>query len=449
MNGNVYVVHCIDTEGPLNESITATFDRVYGLTGIRLKPSYETLEKIQRKEIDLGGFEEVASYVFSKRFQSYCRTWYEVEDMLSDLTSDGFRKKYKDSYGNGWTYSWFIVDLADFVTNPRDRALGYHNVWDHYKQFYALHDIEYDEFQWHAHPMSTYGEANRCATSYINSPHILQSLARRLIDKGFFPNCFRPGYHTERPDSHWLLEQYIPFDYANQAVEFTEYDREQGGIADGRNGDWRRAPSTWEPYHPSHDDYQVPGDCRRTIFRCLNVGTRMRCMTQDEVDKAFARADAGEDTIIAFADHDFRDMRPDIEDMYDMLKSAEKRFPNVKWVNAKASEAAKKVLKLSDTPIHLNTEVKRYKGKCILVVETDQDSFGPQPFLAFKLRGGRYYLDNFDFQEPRRKWTYTFDADTIHEEDVEAIGIATNSLVGTGALKVITLNNVILKERMW
>ena len=44
--GNVYVVHCVDTEGPLNESLIATFKRVKDLFNIELKPSEENLEKI-------------------------------------------------------------------------------------------------------------------------------------------------------------------------------------------------------------------------------------------------------------------------------------------------------------------------------------------------------------------------------------------------------------------
>ena len=35
----VYVVHCIDTEGPLNESLKNTFERIKSIYGIRLKPT--------------------------------------------------------------------------------------------------------------------------------------------------------------------------------------------------------------------------------------------------------------------------------------------------------------------------------------------------------------------------------------------------------------------------
>lgn len=39
----LHVVHCIDTEGPLDEDIDATFKRIEGLFGVRLPVSAETL----------------------------------------------------------------------------------------------------------------------------------------------------------------------------------------------------------------------------------------------------------------------------------------------------------------------------------------------------------------------------------------------------------------------
>ena len=50
----VYVVHCVDTEGPLDESLNATFDRLREVFGIRLDASKENLAKLQKGEIPLG-----------------------------------------------------------------------------------------------------------------------------------------------------------------------------------------------------------------------------------------------------------------------------------------------------------------------------------------------------------------------------------------------------------
>ena len=445
----LFIVHCVDTEGPLNETLEVTFNRIYNITGKNITPSKDMLEKIQNGEIDLNGKEEIAKFIFSKRFLNYNRNWKDLDEMLDLITSEKYRSRYKDSYGTGWKYSWFIVDFADYTINPRDRIIGYHAILDHYKTYYERHNMSEDDFQWHAHPMSTYYEAHHCATCYINSPHIIQSLARNVIDRGFFPACFRPGFHTERPDSHWLLEQYIPYDYGNQAITLTDIDREQVELSDGRFGDWRRAPATWESYHPAHDDYQSKGNCNRVIFRCLNIGTRVRCINQNEVDKAFCRVNDGEDTILAIVNHDFRHMEEDIDEVYEMIKKASYKYPNVKWINSTAYDAAKAVTNASGKKINIDCEVYQDRGREILHVKTNIDTFGPQPFLTIKMCGGRYQFENFDFQVPKREWTYTFDEDSIRIEDVECIGVATNSLEGSGALCVIKPNNEMVMRREW
>ena len=54
----VYIVHCTDTEGPLHESLEATFERLDYIFGLQLEPSTATLGQLQRMELDLGGMEE-------------------------------------------------------------------------------------------------------------------------------------------------------------------------------------------------------------------------------------------------------------------------------------------------------------------------------------------------------------------------------------------------------
>lgn len=55
----LYVVHCIDTEGPLNETLDATFERLWSIFGVKLAPTKDNLMRLQRGEVDLGGNEEL------------------------------------------------------------------------------------------------------------------------------------------------------------------------------------------------------------------------------------------------------------------------------------------------------------------------------------------------------------------------------------------------------
>lgn len=447
-NKIIYICHCIDTEGPLYESLEATFERLETSIGIKIEPTKENLIKIQNQEIDLGGKEKVASLIADKNLINYNDTWDKLDNMLDEMMSKTYRDKYLDSFGKGWIYNWFILDHIGYKTNPRRRDIGYHNIYNHYTAKINEHDSLQDEINWHFHPMSTYMEANMCATSFVNSPHLYESLAKSIIDLAWFPSAYRAGFHTERPDSHWFLEQWIPFDFSNQAIELNELDKQQIDNSEGRFGDWRRARADWAPYNPSHDDYQTEGSCRRTIFRCLNIGTRMRLLNEEEVEKAFKRADSGLPTILAFTNHDFRDMKNDVENAYKMIIKAAERYPDVKWCNTGAKSAAKKVLNLENKEgIDITTSFEYEKDRVKITVETSTDTFGPQPFLAIKTFDKKYFTDNFDFQIPRRKWSYTFDENSINFNSIDKIGIATNDLNGTTCIVVYGSNGETLQNR--
>ena len=56
MPSTVYVVHCIDTEGPLYESVEATFERLNEIFKLDLVPSAAMLRRLQEGEADLEGW---------------------------------------------------------------------------------------------------------------------------------------------------------------------------------------------------------------------------------------------------------------------------------------------------------------------------------------------------------------------------------------------------------
>jgi hypothetical protein len=430
----VHVVHCIDTEGPLFESLPETFKRLKEIFDIELPASRETLEQLQKCEIDLGGHEQEVARVFHPQLLNYNETWDQVDSMLADITSKKFRQRFPDSFGQGWVYNWHCLDHVEYSDNPRHRELGYHKVFDHYKLILeASEGNSRDGLHFHYHPMPFTHRATHCATHYFASgTKLFQVLARDVIDRHWFPCVNRPGFHTTRPDSHWFLEQYIPFDYANQACG-QDYSK-QKDLSGGRFGDWRRAPKNWQPYHPSHDDYQVPGHCRRWIARCLNIGTRLRCLEQADVEQAFSEAQENLPVILSVTNHDFRDMRPDIESVHTMLVRASEQFPDVRFRYCEAREAMREVLDLpvkSPCILDLNLEDN------ILHVQSNNLIFGPQPFFAVRNKSGEYYYDNMDFQESFRMWSYTFDESNFPLDSLDKIGVACCDSFGNVSVAVL------------
>jgi len=442
----VYIVHCVDTEGPLYESLEAKFQRLehlFGITG--LEQSESTLARLRNGEIDLAGREQHVATVLSGHLTNYMDTWTRVDAMLDQVMAPAFRDALRDSDGHGWCFNWFCLDHVGFVNNPRRRDMGFHNVFDHYRARLARMNERRDGVHWHFHPVSTYRDAHRCATHYLRSPEIFEILARRIIERGWFPAAYRAGFQAERPDSHWFLEQWIPFDMTNMALDDnSELDRTVD-FRNGRSGDWRRAPADWSIYHPSHDDYQVPGDCRRVIGRCLNVLNRIASIDQREMDKAFARAAGGEAALVGICSHDFRDLGPEVNHVRGLIELARARHPNVPFHFTEAADAFRRVLwpgGVTEPALDFSVRLHPAGEGDVTHIEIRTEHgqvFGPQPFLAIETQSRRFLHDNLDFAEKPGRWFYAFHDDTLPITDVARIGVGASDRAGRTCVRVLDI----------
>jgi hypothetical protein len=448
----VYIVHCIDTEGPLQESVQATFERLREIFHLEFEPSLQLLRRLQEGSVDLGGLEGAVQRVVDPHLLAYNDSWEKIDSMLAKLMHESFRTEVRDSSRSGWVYNWFCVDHVDYEVNPRHRDIGYHNIFEHYQAIIKETGSAQDGLHFHYHPHSFRKEAHRCATHWwASSDSLQQILARRVIDHLWFPAAHRPGFHVIRPDSHWFLEQHIPFDFSNQAMVDFGVDGDQFGLLGGRFGDWRRAPATWEPYHPSADDYQVRGSCRRWIARCMNVGTRYRLLEERDVRQAFEEASDGKPVVLALTNHDFRDMASDINSTRELIQRVAAEFNNVPFLFSEAVSAMRAALSLPYLPpCDLDVELHRFgHATHVLKVHSTTPTFGPQPWLALKTTDGKYYVDNLDIGKPFHEWQYVFDDETFPLSALSAIGLAANNAFGTTTVVVIDAATEKVKRRHW
>ena len=67
----IYFVHCIDTEGPLDEDLSATFGRLKSIFDVELPHSKENLKLIQERKIDLNGKEDLIAKCFDPKLLNY------------------------------------------------------------------------------------------------------------------------------------------------------------------------------------------------------------------------------------------------------------------------------------------------------------------------------------------------------------------------------------------
>jgi hypothetical protein len=440
-SGTIFIVHHIDTEGPLWENLSELFVRLKLIFNLDIEPSYDNLKKLQQGEIKVDPLiaRELAVAIDPHTI-NFKRNWHQIEEMLYRVMSKEFRDKHVDSFGGGWIYNWHVMDHVGFVENPRHRDMGYLNVFDFYEEMMRFTKSKQDKIHWHFHPISFFRKAHIPATSFENSMHeIHQVICRRLIDRNWFPVVNRAGFHSERPDANLFFEQWMPFDPSNISIDDDLLPKYQRDLAAGRYGDWRGAPTDWTLYRPDHYDWRKAGNCNRVIARVLNLKARHRNITESEVLKAFDRASKGENVYLGVVNHDWREMSVEIDEFRELFSRVANKYPDTKFRFSETVDAFQQVLGISVDEAkagEISFDVQM-KDRILQVDITNGEPFGPQPYLAIKTKQGDYFHDNFDFQEFKKSYTYVFDSYTVEPHLVEQVAVASNDKFGNTHIKKI------------
>ena len=448
--GTVYFVHAVDTEGPLYEGLEGLFSEIREHFGIDLEPTRKNVQLLREKKIDLNGNEDMAAYfVRPDRIDTYNESWADLDRMHDTFMDSQWRASLADSEGNPYIVSWFCMDHVGFNYNPRRRAMGYHEIYKYYVGKIKEYGASSDRIYWHYHPASFSGNAHRMGYNYSYSENLHNEIiARRVIDHLWFPVANRPGGHIESYDINAWLEQWIPFDLANQSIDLnpTLDAEERAGRIPGRHGDWRGATTEWDIYQPDLYDFRKPGSLRRWISRCLNMNSRHSNMTKDEIRRAFAKAAGGEDVFVSYTNHDFRNMIQETEELCRDIQEVASEFEGSSFRWANAVQAFRKVLGLERTPSpELSIDITESKMQ---ISVRSGDIWGPQPFLALKTHDGRYFHDNF-ILDGGNQWTYPFDKNSVEFHALEAIGVGTNDKVGNTLVETVDLRSGKKAKQVW
>ena len=220
--GKLYIVHSVDVEGPMTETLHATFERMqaYGLPD-SIEPSDENLNKLQNgtfRGLD-PSLSQLIQNIFNKESLSYLNNWDEIDEMLSVINSEQFRNKYSDKNGNPYLLSWFIYDHHEgFTNNPRFHEVGTHKIFDHYIPLISNNNYN-DEIYWHYHAPAFSGDALESNTCWSNHAMHEEIISKRIIDKQWYFSCYRAGMCIENNDSSHWLEMFIPFDFTPRMHE--------------------------------------------------------------------------------------------------------------------------------------------------------------------------------------------------------------------------------------
>jgi len=380
MNGKLYIVLNIDTEGPATD------------------PGHPDL----------------------------LSNWAQIDMFLAKIFDSNYRKKVIDSYGRGVVFSWFMLSWTGFKTNPIKRDFGYHKVYDHYMLEWGNRIKKYgDGVYWHYHHPHSNGIGNAWSREWNSSNEYHNILNRFVIDRRYFPSVFRAGGTIETNEVSDWLEQWIPFDYSSRSngIDWKKSDSSGHSLRD--ICDWSKAPKDWSWYHPSKHDYQMPGDMKRIIFRSIDLMTGVYTLQLSDITDAFERAKNGYNTIFSVFEHDYRDRAGQIYDkLLSPLEKVSRNYPSVKWQFANALEAAQSVmgLKKSQGPLF---DLYLDDMRNLFIIKSDKRLFGKQPYVVFKYEDTGEY-ERIDTEEiDENKWTVP-----VNKGRDSVIGIAGSDIFG-------------------
>ena len=170
------------------------------------------------------------------------------------------------------------------------------------------------------------------------------------------------------------------------------------------------------------------------------MGTRFRELGPRHVEQAYREARETGSAILAFANHDYRDIRPDVQRVRELVGAARPLFSDVQLRFSGAATAARDHLAARGVagPSRLALSAHIEGNRLHVEVATGR-IFGPQPYLALQTKAGSFHHDNFDVQVPGAHYTYTFDDQTIALSDLRTIGVASAGRCGYAAVKILSL----------
>lgn len=353
----VYVVHCVDTEGPLGGDARRLPDG---------SPEF---------------FDD----------------WQDIERSLAELLDPDVRAALADSRGEPYRYSWFILDFTGFRTNPKQRVAEYHDTYDHL----AALPTEQDGLYWHYHAPPADGIGDRWAESWLDSNEHNVILARRLLERRTFPVAFRAGGTIEDDAASRWLERVVPVDFSNRVSE-----RSAPG-ADLFHFNWYGAPEIWGSYHPAERSFLEIGSMRRYVYRSIDLRSRYNALDASAIQRVFATvAESNEPCVLSYFSHDNRDMRPETYDVVEALQAASS-VTDVPWWSCTADEAHRLLHRLSADPVA--GTLTRDEGA--IRVRAEREVFA-EPFLAAQLRDGRF-VRLVPRPESPLEWSASVDGDVV------------------------------------
>ena len=304
------------------------------------------------------------------------------------VMNPAFRAQFTDSYGQPMKMTWWmmagnIFRYADNMNMPIPNIMTLYLMQKyHGENAQIIGDeisLHYHTFAWTDYNQDGIYWWNQSLTFMECFDDFNFTLSQFLLEENVFPVSFRSGWHYMDNDWQHYLDQILPYSMHNAWPSVRTDTTEPLD----NTYDWSLSPEEFVPFHPSYDNYQIPGDgpgwnVRSTHFNSLRYN--------DLMDYIFEQADAGTDQVACIWGHlPETDFLTNIEIIDSLAHKMANQYPEVKFRYCTAIEAMQRWMGTSDTTApQLTIEEVENGDNYIFNITTDEPIFQPNPFVAVK-----------------------------------------------------------------
>lgn len=352
------------------------------------------------------------------------------------VMSESFRNQITDSYGNKLKMTWWMIggNMFRYALNnnvPVGNTMALYLMKKYYGNKIQMWgdelSLHYHTFFWSDFDGDGKYWWNQAKTFIDTKKDFDLTLAQFLIEENVFPISFRSGWHYM--DNNWqnYLNELLPYSLHNDWPA-KHQDLEEPTDNDY---DWSQAPSEFVPFHPSPNNYQVPGESKGWNVRSKYMGS----ISQQLMDQIFAAADQGKDQVVCLWSHlpetGFND---EIIQVNNIAHQSAVNYPNVKFQYCTAIEAYQLWLKSADTTKPAITITPELEGSNVFYwIESNEPIFQKQPFVVVKDKYDRFTIAQCELQSENMWRT----SSSFQVSDLAKVGVALSDTVGNLTTKFI------------
>jgi hypothetical protein len=196
--------------------------------------------------------------------------------------------------------------------------------------------------------------------------------------------------------------------------------------------DWSHAPSAFVPFHPSADDYQVPGNGKGWNVRTI----KMQNIVQANMDQIFAQASNGVDQVACIWTHLPENFVTNVVKIGGLVRQSASNYPAVPFRYCTAVEAMQRWRGVTNqTPPQIVVQ-QNIQGQIVMLsISTSVPIFQDRPFVGVRDAYQQYTnITASGVAAGSNTWTVVL---PVPRDTLAKVGIAATDLDGNLATRIL------------